>query len=82
MYSPKRFHHHLPISFSVLTNNFLDITGKPRILIDSSSLLNPPPVAICPHTAARLQFQYLLPSGEVIFVEVAKEICSLQPQHW
>ena len=52
------------------------------MLIDSSSLLNPPPVAIYPHTAARLQLQYLLPSGEVTFVEVAREICSLQPQHW
>ena len=53
-------------------NNFFDNTGKPRILIDSSSLLKPPPVAICPHTAARLQVQYLLPSGEAVFVEVQR----------
>ena len=76
-----RTYHHLPNIFSVLTNNFFDITGKARILIDPSSLLKPPPVAICPHTAARLQVQYLLPSGEAIFVEIAKEICSSQPQH-
>ena len=56
--SSSSFHHHFPIIRQVLTNTLLDITGTPSTLMDSSSLLKPPPVAICPHMAARLQLQY------------------------
>jgi len=80
--SSSNFYHYFPIMHSVLTNTLLDMIGTPSILMNSPSFIKLPPVAICPHIAARLQLQYLLPSGEVTFVDVQNEILWPQSQHW
>ena len=55
--SSRRDHHHSPIRFSMDMNDFFDKEGMPSTAIDSFSGACPPPVAICPHTAARLHSQ-------------------------
>ena len=53
----RRSHHHSPMCFSVDTNAFFDKEGMPSTAIDSVCAACPHPVAICPHTGARLHFQ-------------------------
>ena len=55
--SSRRAHHHRPIHFSMDMKDFFVKEGMPSIPIDSVSGACPPPVAICPHTAARLHSQ-------------------------
>ena len=62
-------------------NDFLDITGIPRTDIVSASGVCPPPVAICPQTAATLHSHRLDPLGLATLDEVGNAISILQPLH-
>ena len=47
-----------PMRFSIAMKTFFVNEGRPNTVIDSVSGACPTPVAICPHTAARLHSQY------------------------
>ena len=54
------------------------IVGKPSTDIVSCNVVWPPPVDICPHTAATLFSQYWCPLGPFTFIDVGKVNFSLQ----
>ena len=65
--------HQSPITLSAAMKLVRDMVGTPRKAIVS---LCPPPVAICPHTAAMLHSHGLLPLGYVTLVPALKLCCS------
>ena len=59
-------HHHSPMLCSDCTKFIM--TGTPKVLIVSSSWSWPPPVAICPHAAARLHSHQWYPLRSFYFL--------------
>ena len=61
--------------------DFMVITGTPRMDMLSWRGLNPPPVAICPHTDARLHSQRCRPPLQLTLDDVGNEISVPHPLH-